>query len=131
MQQLAPNTLVQYGREASEPARLVGYSGDGTEAVLTYGKLEFRVPAGDVRRHRVVKRTWILGRTSARVVISTELLGETWARGTIYRTAEGWRMIDVDHTELGVHDGDYIDAERRLLDATAVFDEVTPEDLVF
>jgi hypothetical protein len=56
-------------------------------------------------------------------------------RGRIYpRLATGWRgaweVIDCDHAQVGDGPvvGDYLDAERVLLDATAGLDEIVPAD---
>jgi hypothetical protein len=56
-------------------------------------------------------------------------------RGRIYpRPAAGWRgaweVIDCDHEQVGDGPvvGDYLEAERVLLDATAGLDEIVPAD---
>lgn len=48
-------------------------------------------------------------------------------RGRIRATRDGWRWTDFDHNE-GDVTGDYLDAERALLDATAALVELVPAD---
>lgn len=39
-----------------------------------------------------------------------------------------WQVADYDHNDLGVHVGDYVDAERILLDATTNLDQIDTSD---
>jgi hypothetical protein len=49
-------------------------------------------------------------------------------RGRIVPTADGWQPIDCDAEHLDPVAGDFINAERVLLDATAGLDELVPAD---
>lgn len=49
-------------------------------------------------------------------------------RGWIRPTAAGWQPVTPDHEYLDVVAGDYIDAEKALLDATAGLDELEPTE---
>lgn len=85
---------------------------------------------------RHVNRTWILRPHYTRVHVTTvhPQLGEL-VRGTItHEPCTGllttWRVTDMDGVDRGTVTGDYLDAERVLLDATAGLDElVGAEDL--
>jgi hypothetical protein len=77
---------------------------------------------------RVITRQWVLKPNTARVTVLVRHpeCGDL-ARGTITHlpadgTAPCWGITDYDHQFVGVVTGDYLDAERALLDATTELD---------
>lgn len=87
-----------------------------------------------------ITRTWSGQGRSTRCCVETRhprhgalLRGWIRAVGVQDTTTPGlaghlrWAITDPDHTDLGVHEGDYVDAERVLLDATSGLDAGTED----